>query len=271
MHQSDVGDELSGRQRRALDVREDRLSNARVPGPQGFHSLNGPIGRMGEPKEGGHIDPFDFGEGAEEILFRSLSLPLPLPHFSADLDRRIFPVPDHDGVEQECHGLRVEARRPPGDHQGVREVPLLGEKWDGRESEDGEDVGEGQLVLKAEPEDVEIPDCTAGFQGVDPRAPLDATLFPCPPRGSRPFPRRAKDERSADDRGSSAPGGTSPPRTRPGRQGPSRPPRTKGPCGRNGSPRRYNGRDDVCRQTTVHQKNSFRIFDLSHRFYFGGV
>ena len=165
------GQDRGGKQRGGSEIRE-----------------NPPADRRRDSRD---VDPVDPGE----VGPKSPAAPsFPLPPFDPvhDLEDRLLPVADQEGIEEGSDGRRVQRADPAAEDQGILLPPLGGGQRNPGQVEHGEQVRVGQFVAEGKPQEVELGGGTPRFQGGQRESPPPEMFLHVPPGREDPLAERPR-------------------------------------------------------------------------------
>ena len=116
-------------------------------GLQCLFPCDGAIFSIGDYVEGGHIDPLDPGNPAQELQ-PAARLPFPLPvsvqqgHFLDDP----FPIPQHTEIQEIRQRLTVEHAAASSTDEGIIQSAVFGQDRDSAQVQHIEDIGIGHFI-----------------------------------------------------------------------------------------------------------------------------
>ena len=181
----------------AVDKRDDRAGGQRNRVEIGHHGRLNPLGQAGEERarhagghglvETGHVHMRQPGGQAQQSLLPVGGRgPLSGPDL-ADARQHFLAVAEHEQVDETGQRLRVEGARPAGDHQRMRERPILRVKGHPAQVENREQVGRTEVVLQCEPKDVEVGQGSCRLQARQRQPLMTQAVFHVASGGEYPF------------------------------------------------------------------------------------
>ena len=142
--------------------------------------------------QGGHIHPGDLCRPAQELCFGGsllLALAVELHHLQVHL----FPVPQKEQVEEVGQRLGIAGTGAAPCHDVEQVVPVRRPQGDARQLQHVQHVGVAQLILKGEPDEVEVCHRVAALQGIEGHPLLPHALLHVHPGGEHPLAPKVRD------------------------------------------------------------------------------
>jgi len=118
---------------------------------------NDPLSDLFAPSvNGGNIDAGKFGKGGQQLFPAGAAILFP-HHDRCHLAAHLFAFSDDKGIDEGRHGGGVETAGAAGDNEGIAVPAVRAAAGNPAQLQHGQDVGERQLVLQGETDEIEIP------------------------------------------------------------------------------------------------------------------
>lgn len=118
---------------------------------------NDPFSDLFTPSvNGGNIDAGKFGKGGQQLFPARAAILFP-HHDRCQLPAYLFSFSYDKGIDEGRHGGGVETAGAAGDNEGIAVPAVRAAAGNPAQLQHGQDVGERQLVLKGETDEIEIP------------------------------------------------------------------------------------------------------------------